>query len=270
MKGKNKILYFLVLLGFASSCTQVIDVSIPSEEQRVVIQGLVTTQTQPFKVKVTKTITLGTNNSFAAVDNAIVVIADNVGNRDTLQWKGSGNYQTIVDKTGVVGRTYMLTVKVDGTTYSAKDELFAVTPIDSLYALYKTAASEPGITEDGYYLYFISTDPQNEKNYYLYNVYRNGQSVLNPSQIGVSDDKFLNAIISARLPGKFALGDHARFEWNSISENAYNFYEGLSNQLQNDGGFFSTPPANAPTNLSNGALGFFQASDIRIDSLVVH
>ncbi|HWZ23389.1 MAG TPA: DUF4249 family protein, partial [Cytophagaceae bacterium] len=127
------------------------------------------------------------------------------------------------------------------------------------------------VTEDGYYLFFNSTDPPAEKNYYMEKIYRNGVSVLNSNQIAVFDDRFLSPVlIGVRLPGKYKIGDHVRFEWYSLSENGYIFYNGLSTQLQNDGGFFSTPPANAVSNLSNGALGFFQASDIQVDSIIVH
>jgi hypothetical protein len=269
MKRKNNILIgiFLLLLG---ACTEAIDVNLPAEEDRVVIEGLVTTQTKPFVVKLSKTIALGDSANYAYINNATVIISDNLGNKDTLALVTSGRYETTVPKTGVVGRTYYLTVKTGGVTYSAQDKLRSVAPIDSLYAIYLTAGSAFGVTKDGYYVFYNSSDPPNQKNYYRYKMFRNGKSVLNPSSIAVFDDRFLSpVIIGARLPGKYNSTDKAKVELYSLSESAYNFYVGLATQLQNDGGFFSTPPANAPTNLSNGALGFFQASDIEVDSLIV-
>ena len=37
----------------------------------------------------------------------------------------------------------------------------------------------------------------------------------------------------------------------------------------NDGGLFSQPPSNSRTNLTNGALGFFQASAVEIEEIVI-
>jgi hypothetical protein len=270
MKRKNSIWLCIFLSCFVMSCTKVLDVTVPTQEDKIVIEGLVTTQTQPFVVKVSKTIALGDTSSFPKVNNAIVVIADNTGNRDTLKLVTPGVYETASPRTGVVGRTYMITVTVAGITYSGQDRLYSVSPIDSLYAIYLTAGSGVGITDNGYYVFYNSTDPPGVKNYYLDKVFRNGLSVLNPSQIVVYNDQFLSPVlIGVRLPGKYNMGDHVVFELYSLSENAYTFYNGLNTQLQNDGGFFSTPPANAVSNLSNGALGFFQASDVSIDSLIV-
>lgn len=255
---------------FAMSCTKVLDVSLPTQEDKIVIEGLVTTQTKPFKVKVSKTIALGDSNRFPAVNNAVIIIADNIGNRDTLKLMSAGIYETVTPRKGVVGRTYLITVTIDGTTYSGQDQLNSVSPIDSLYTIYLTAGSGIGITEDGYYLFYNSTDPPAEKNYYQDKIFKNGISILSPSQIGVYDDRFLAPVLKGvRLPGRYNSGDHVTFDLYSLTQNAYIFYNGLSTQLQNDGGFFSTPPANAISNLSNGAIGYFQASDIKVDSLIV-
>ncbi|HWZ22750.1 MAG TPA: DUF4249 family protein, partial [Cytophagaceae bacterium] len=78
-----------------------IDVTVPKEDDKIVIEGLVTTQTKPFRVKVSKTISLGDSSAFPAVNNAIIVIADNIGNRDTLVSVSAGVYETAAPRTGV-------------------------------------------------------------------------------------------------------------------------------------------------------------------------
>jgi hypothetical protein len=264
----------IILMGFLAlagiSCTKVLDIKIDSQADRVVIEGLITNQVAPFTVKLSKTLALADSNTYPKINNAFVSIGDDAGHLDTLQFIANGLYETNGLRQGVVGRTYFLTVKVDGQTYIAQDKLFSVSRIDSLYMEYKQAGSGLGITEDGYYAYFNSTDPPNEKNYYNLTIFRNGSSVLKSNQLDISDDRFLApVIIGSRLPGKFNLGDKVVFKLYSLSEPAYNYYYGVSLQLQNDGGFFSTPPANAPNNLSDGALGFFQASSVSSDSLIV-
>ncbi len=253
-----------------SACTQVLVVDVPSDSDRVVIEGSVTTQTQPFEVKLSKTIALGNSTTYPLINNALVVISDNAGNRDTLNLIEPGIYRTSTSKTGVVGRTYFLSVVIDGVNYFGQDQLFPVSPIDSLYAIFKQAGSGLFISSDGYYLYFDYSDPVGVKNHYMYRIYKNNEPVLSPSEIAVYDDNFLAPIIKGqRLDGRYGSGDKIRFELYSLSEPGFVFYNGLTNQLQNDGGFFSTPPANAISNMSGGALGFFRASDISIDSVTV-
>jgi hypothetical protein len=53
----------------------------------------------------------------------------------------------------------------------------------------------------------------------------------------------------------------ATFMWN-ISEPAYRYFFALSQQYYDDGGAFKPAPASPPTNLSNGAQGFFFASSV--------
>jgi hypothetical protein len=262
------LLSFSVFIG--NSCTKKLDIKIDSQSDRVVIEGHVTNEVKPFIVKLSKTLALQDSNQYPTINNAFVTIGDDAGHLDTLINTSDGVYQTNGIRQGIVGRTYYLTVKVDGQTYQALDKLFAVSPIDSLYTVFLEAGSGLGIREDGYYAFFNSTDPPQEKNYYKLDVYRNDSSVLKSNQLDVSDDRFLAPVVKgSRLPGKFKVGDKLVFNLSSLSEAAYNYYNGVSLQLQNDGGFFSTPPANAVNNLSDGALGFFQASSVASDSLIV-
>ncbi len=270
MKMKNNLLFYILISTVLFSCTEVLVVDLPADDEKLVIEGLLTTQAKRFQVKLSKTKSLSTTDGYPAVDGATIVLADNVGNVDTLALLSTGVYQSKIAITGVVGRTYYLTVNVNGKSYIAEDKLLKVSPIDSLYAVYLKAGEEIGITEDGYYVFFNSSDPPTEKNYYIYNMFRNNLSVLDQTQIAVTDDRFFAPIIIGfRLPGKYSLGDKAKVELFSLSEGGFTFYNGLAAQLQSDGGFFSTPPANAISNFSNGALGFFQVSDVQVDSLFI-
>jgi hypothetical protein len=51
------------------------------------------------------------------------------------------------------------------------------------------------------------------------------------------------------------------FMWN-ISEPAYHYFYALSQQFYDDGGSFSPAPTSPPTNLSNGAQGFFVLASV--------
>ncbi len=48
----------------------------------------------------------------------------------------------------------------------------------------------------------------------------------------------------------------------SISNEAYRYYQALTEQFYQDGGAFSPAPASPPTNVSNGGQGFFMATSV--------
>ncbi|MCU0429887.1 MAG: DUF4249 domain-containing protein [Cytophagaceae bacterium] len=268
MKTLRNFLMAILFIGGLGSCTEVIQVDLDEDASRVVVEGLVTDRLHPFEVKVSRTISFSNESLPPTVDNATVSISDNAGNTFPLTFVSKGLYTTSGPVQGVVGRIYTLSVTVDGVTYTASDQLNAIPPIDSMYTKFQEVSAV--IPTEGYYAYASSTDPPNEQNYYQYKFYKNGEPVGGTSGIFVNDDRFLSSSISnVQLPDIYEVGDTVKMEQLALSRTAYLFYSGLFSQLNNDGGFFSTPPANAPTNLSGGALGFFQASGIASDSVVV-
>jgi hypothetical protein len=158
----------------------------------------------------------------------------------------------------------------DGATFEAEDDLFRVTKTDSLkYQINKQERDDPKDEGKFYEVLLYAKEPQDTKDYYLFKFYRNDSLIYySPSDIYFSEDKVLGEEINGvQSPVYYAMGDSARVEMYSISRTAYVFYEDLVNLINNDGGMFSSPPANCRNNLSNGALGFFQASAIDISGI---
>ena len=58
-------------------------------------------------------------------------------------------------------------------------------------------------------------------------------------------------------------------EMYSITREAFIYYNDLFNLINNDGGMFTPPPANPRSNVSNGALGYFQVSALDTASIIV-
>lgn len=268
MKKFTLLMLVLVMTSALTSCTDVLNVELDPEDSKVVIEGMVTDQPKPFRVKVTRTISFSQEGLPPAVDNATVSISDDVGNTFPLFLEADGVYKTAAPEQGVVGRKYSLTVTVDGTTYTATDKLLAVPPIDTIYTIYRQI--DASHFKEGYYAYASSTDPADEENFYLYKFYRNNKPVGEPSDVYINDDRFLSSnIAGVELPGTFVEDDMVKMEIYSLTRKSYQFYYGLASLLNNDGGFFSTPPANAPGNIEGGALGLFQASGLTVDSVLV-
>lgn len=256
----KKCILFTLTIILTTACTKVVDVKLKEAESRIVIEGLVT-DTLPATVRLTRTVNFYHTGPFPAISGAIVTITDNTGIKDSLieDTNNPGFYKgTLI---GVTGRNYFMRVVAEGKEYISSCQLPTPPIVDSLRYVYKPANT---FQQAGYFPVFYGKDPQDENNFYVINVYRNDTLVIEPGEIWATDDVGVKEAVNGLEIGiLFKSQDVARVEMFTITQEVYKYYLGLAMQLQNDGGFFSTPPANAPGNISNGALGVFQASGMK-------
>ncbi|WP_420386634.1 DUF4249 domain-containing protein [Roseivirga sp.] len=271
MKNIKTYILALGLLLTIMGCEETITIDSPETENKVVIEGLVTNVQGQSYVKVSRNRSFYDEGSTDRITNAQVAITTSGGEQVVLVHNPSGEaesegfYYPNANFAGAIGSTYTLNVEVDGTTYSATDELLPVTQIDSL-----TVKVDPDEFEDpeepGRFLavFFFAKEPQDREDYYLFKFYRNDELVLDwPTDIYVFDDETLGeSIDDIEIAGYYQEGERAKVEMYSLSREGFIFYSDLNNLINNDGGMFSPPPANPRNNLSNGALGFFQASAV--------
>lgn len=261
------------------SCEKTVFLDLDQTPAKIVIEGLVTNQPGYQFVKVTRTVNFYESGATPRITDAIVMVEDDQGNEFLYTHNPNnhpdsvGYYLPKVPFVGETGRTYYLTVDVSGELYEASDKLYNVTSIDSLeYQVNTDEEDDP--KEDGkfYEVLMYAREPQETDDYYLFKFFRNDSLVLyNPSDIYFSDDKTLGEEINGiPSPVFYAEGDTARVEIYSLSRTGYVFYNDLFNLINNDGGMFSPPPANSRTNLSNGALGFFQVSAVNISGIRIN
>lgn len=267
---------------------------------RLVVNGLITSQPGPYYVQLSLTsVPSALAVDYTPITNATVTISDTQGNVDVLKpfddeypnlydgdnlnrtWADLGYYQTTTNLQGTPGQTYTLTIVYDGQTYKAT----ATMPLNAPELALKH--------EDNYKLPFIYFDePQDQENYYLfyYSSFTNGsawpfhsryeyESIPNNLRSTfyslnlAYDDTYLPSKVE-RLdiyegnnrqlfaePSPFD-PDSSVVEMHSVTREVYDLYQAIKKQQENDGGAFDGPPADLPTNLSNGALGFFRASAI--------
>jgi len=175
---------------------------------------------------------------------------------------------------GIPGRTYFLKVLSEGKEYQAQDFMQSVPEIDSVNFIKK--APEPGKSPIVTPLLYFS-EPQNIKNYYLIQL-NEEISIRSYSagilwQFSILSDEFLQPYVNGlninqgETPRSveypiFQEGDSFYIALSSITKNAYEYYKILLKQFKNDGGAFQPSPGSPPTNISNGALGYFRASAI--------
>ena len=239
------------------------------------------------------------NLVYEPIKDAVVTIEDDMGNVDVLElwdepsrwpevvatWADLGMYRTTTQMRGVAGHTYTLTVVYEGQKYES------VVTIPPLSTSIDEVKFEPvnfsgTDTPTGAYIPFVSfQEPQNSKDYYMF-FYRDNPppSLQNPrpekfwtmlfGEYLIFDDKFLventqslslqpnNHSLELPYVADFSTINTITVEMHSISAEAFDYYQALNEQIKNDGGAYSAAPASPPTNISNGALGFFRASSI--------
>lgn len=295
---RNRFIAFIIIIT-AFSCTKDYDLQLKSDQSRLVVESTITNQKGPYMLYLTKSLvqmSFNANESRANteyVNDADIYITDiNQSVTDTLvkYWSKKrfmldnannpfidpsdsiyyyGQYQTTKLK-GIPGHTYSLTIKWQNQEYHAESYMPPVPPLDSVQ--FKFTEGAVGKSDYNIPLIYFK-EPQNERNYYLFKtqaVYGWPYSILSDEYLknyvngldvckGVTPDYWVT-----NYPYDFI--DSYFIEMHSITKEGYDYYKALIQQYKTDGGGYSPSPASPPTNLDNGALGFFRASAVnRVD-----
>lgn len=276
---KLKILFPLFFFGvLLTACEKTIDLDLKQVEERTVIDGLVTDRKGRSYVRVSKSVGFYDGGEAPKITNATVTVEDSDGNIfDFTHYQGEdsdsvGLYLPEKDFVGVVGKSYKLSVLVDGQSYEAEDKLIRLPQITKLeYRINEDEFKDPEDPGRYYELLLYVIEPQDTRDYYLFKSVRNGKiEYMSETDIYFSDDELVSEQIDGiPLPLFYEQNDLAGVEVYSLSRQAFVFYRDLSKLLNNDGGLFGPTPANPRSNLSNGAVGFFQVSSIESAELVI-
>ncbi|SMC41072.1 DUF4249 domain-containing protein [Chryseobacterium sp. YR221] len=262
--------FFIILSLFAlTSCEKEIDLDLADQSGNIVIEGNVTDQAGPYIVKITKSVGVSQPNQYPAVTGAQVTLTDNAGQTEVLQYIGQGKYQT-TNFVGVSGRTYTLNVQAEGKQYTAQSTMPEAVDFEGL-----SQDSFSFGDEKSYTLLPIFTDPIALGNRYLFSFTINN---LTKKYMDVFSDNVNNGLANQRpiiLPNddndgrdhKVVVGDTIHVEMQSIDTNVFTYYSALLQISNGNGG--SVTPANPPSNISNGALGYFSAHTQSEQSFVI-
>ncbi len=265
------IVFFTMLL--IAACEETTELDLRQTPSKIVIEGLLTNKAGYQSVIVSRSTDFYGSGKSPRVEDAMVQISDNTGQFISFVHNprnhpdSSGVYVPVASFAGEIGKTYTLHVQIDGEMYEGSDQLQAVIPIDSLkFRINEDEADEPKDFDKFYEILMFAREPQDQENFYLFKFYRNDSlKTYNPTDIYFSDDELLaEKIDGVPSPIYYALNDKARLEIYSLTRNGYVFYSDMSTILNNDsGGMFGSIPSSPRSNLTNGALGFFQVSAVQ-------
>jgi Domain of unknown function (DUF4249) len=247
---------FIALTGFFTSCEEVIDLPLKTSPSQLVIKGNIYDEPGPYLVKISMSVPVNDPNVFPPVSDAIVTIRDDAGNSEVLTEAVPGTYSTSTLQ-GTPGRTYTLSVETAGKTYTATSTMPSPIELDSLYSVESEFSGFFQINAD-------FKDPANIKNYYHLVDFINGERQKN---ILVSDDiinegKTINAMLMYDTD-QMKSGDTFTLWLECIDKGAYDYFR-TSNVDEG-----SASPTNPNSNISNEALGYFNACSVRKKTIIV-
>jgi hypothetical protein len=254
-----------------SGCEEAIQLDLDQTPTRLVIEGQLTDVEGLQFVHVTRSADFYQSGVTDRISDAQVTIKDDTGEEIQFVHNPGGSedsigyYLPLGDYKGVVGRTYTMVVEADGATYTASDKLFRVTAIDSI-GYQPNRFRERDEPSDGkiWELLLYAKEPQDTEDNYLFKFYRNDSLIYtNETDVYIFNDYGIGEEIEGfPSPVYYAPGDKGRVEMYSISRDGFLFYNDLITIMNSDGGMFSPPPANPRSNITGGALGFFQVSSM--------
>lgn len=272
------VLFALILIAL-TSCTEDMTLVLKDTAPRLVVDGRINTDKGRHFVRLTQTGDYFNNAEANAILGAEVSIDDGETTLILVESEDyPGFYFTPDNYQGEIGKTYNLHVsKVDidnngiAEVYSASSELKPVASIDEVKLEY-----------DEIYKFWkvllYAQDPIETKDFYSFSVAINDSIISDRySKLGYVDDRFFDGnyadgvwvytIDEEDENINLKDGDWVRLTMGGITEDFYHFLEAIEIETGFKTPLFSGPPANVPSNISNGALGFFTAYSTSIDSV---
>ena len=275
---KKFVIFIPIIYLLISACTEIIDMDLNStDNNRLVVEGTITDELKIHQVKLTRTSDYFVNQPASPELGALITIS----NEDTLfnliDVDNNGIYITDKEIAGVAGKTYLLNIQLgNGEVYTAESYLKPILPMDSIKYEYRKSDNP----FDEYLFYHINIfvqEPPTTGDFYQWELYIDGihESDTLRKKSFVSDE-FVNGSYIANWPVYIIeeskiINDTSvvKLQLLSISKEEYDFKLAILLETDFSGAGFSGPPANIPSNVSNGALGFFSASAVTEDSLFI-
>ncbi|MBW6478656.1 MAG: DUF4249 domain-containing protein [Bacteroidales bacterium] len=213
-----------------------------------------------------------------AVQNASVIVQGN-----NQSWTFSelfpdslpGYYFNSQISSALIETTYELNIETaDDKTYFAQSELRPLPELDSVTVKLNPFSELAFFDITVYDVIAHFEDLPGIGDYYLFNLFINNKLITpRPSDKSPVSDENLESYSSLAVLSlneeDIAPGDTITLEIRSISKEKFDFYNIFFFQTDLSGNpFAGAPPANIPTNLSEGARGFFQVSALNRKTII--
>jgi len=255
-----KILVIAFILGVFSlslnSCTKVIDVDINDADAQYVVEGFVTLGETTHRVSITKSLNIDESVAYPTVDNAIVILTDDLGNSQTMSLVEPGIYE--VNSYPVsLDRTYTLQISVDSKVFTASSTMPQDVQLDTL----ETFPFSFGPTTINA-IVPVRLDPEGIENYYQFKLTKNDSVV---KGIYIQSDQYNdgNIMMEPIFADGINNGDTVSVEMYCVDKMIYKYFFTLLQNLQ------GATPANPTSNFTGGCLGYFSVRTKSVKQIVI-
>jgi hypothetical protein len=262
----KKLVYIFILITLFTSCEEVIDLNVPSESPRLVIDASINwfkgTSGNEQQIKLTLTAPYF-ENLVPPANGAQIQIHDSHNNVYIFNEDGVTGIYKNTTFSPVLNETYYLSITYDGETYTGSETLKSVASIN-----YVEQNDNGGFSGNETELKAFYTDPIDEENYYFFEFISDIPVI--PS-LEVYKDEFTNGneIFGFYTEEDLTTGDQVIIRNYGISKQFYTYmFILLQQNSQEGGGPFETQPATVrgncinQTNPKNYPLGYFRVSEV--------
>lgn len=286
----------VVLLILQGACVKQFIPVTTEKNYLLIVDGLITDQDESYKVMLSRSRPIGIKYKVDPVTNALVTVADDLGNSYSFLEESPGLY--VSDSSifkGETGRKYMLHVRASDSlgfsSYyeSSLVEMRPVPPIDSIYYEKITVRKSDDISKriDNCQIYLDTHDESGNCKYFRWDftetwefhlhyefpnfacwITKASDKILLKNTTGLARDYIesypLNYIAetSDRLEVKYSILANQY----SLSPDEYNYWEKMKSMSDDVGGLYDIIPANIPGNITcithpeERVLGYFSVS----------
>ncbi|MBS1684354.1 MAG: DUF4249 domain-containing protein [Bacteroidetes bacterium] len=267
---KRLTILAMIAALITTACRKDIHLNLQNASGLLVIEGNISDQSGPYLVQLSKTVTFYDVDTVVPVSGATVTIADDAGGYDSLRELTPGSYYTTT-LSGAVGRTYHMHVHTEGKDYDASSTMQPPVAIDSIGINGSIFSGNPR----GFIQF---TDPAGIVNYYRTILYLHQYIDSTTTdfhhtrqhKIAVVNDRLNDGLIiqsTVRADYDIEKGDTLQVELDAIEKPVYDYWYTINNSTTSSQ---TAAPANPPSNISNGALGYFCAYSATYSKHVVY
>ncbi len=267
-----KRLIVLIAVICCFSCEDVIEVSLPNESPRLVIEAFINwfenSDGASQQIQLSLTAPYFDENIPAATGARVVVTDEYQNVFDFVEDGETGIYKTS-SFIPQLNAQYSLSVTYEGEVYTATETLMPTVPFDFVEQDTRSSFGGEEIEVKAFF-----TDPINQNDYYFFET--KVSTELNPI-LDAAEDEFFdgNQVFALYSEEELAPGDQISFVIHGSSKQFYDYISLLLQQLDSGGGPFQTQPATVrgncinETNPDNFPLGYFRLSQAFETSYIV-
>lgn len=268
---KTYIYSFLFIFTLFTSCTDVIDVDVPTADPRLVIEASLDWQNgtdgKQQTIKLSTTTPYFDTTSDNVVTGATVAVTRSSTNTTMLFTDNNDGTYTTTNFEAVLNETYILNILYNNETYTATETLRPTTPITSV-----NQSKNNGFFSDVLEVNVYFNDPEDETNFYILKFQERDEDypylrdlsddLQNGNEISVVYEKFDDD----NEDEEFQPDDVVDINLYNVSERYYKYMQLLNSQSGSGNPFAPTPVelrGNCinETNPENYPYGFFRVTE---------